>query len=414
MHISIPIQNSVEIIEQTEISPLISKCQIKVCWVGDTENRNDTVISKSVATEMGKKLPGSPIVGYYCDETEDFDSHTRDLDVKDGKIVLIDKTKPYGFVDVNAKVWFQTFLDDDGVEREYLVTEGYLWTSAYPESQRIIDKGNNQSMELDRESTKGVWAKSINDKNRIFIINEALIEKLCILGENVEPCFEGAQISSEFSLEKEFAEFKNTMFNMIKEIFDKGGEAQMNINENSVVETEEIVVEEEVVTFEEETPAEEVVEEVIETEEEPVVEEEVVVEEETPEEPVNYELLYTELLATHEELQTNYSALNTQYEELKTENVALSAFKAEKEREEKQAMINRFYMLSDEDKKDVVENIDTYSLEDIESKLSVICVRNKVSFAVENEESEEELTYSLNDTVVDQAPAWVQAARQFN
>ena len=269
-------------------------------------------------------------------------------------------------------------------------------------------------MELNRESTKGVWAKSINDKNRIFIINEALIEKLCILGENVEPCFEGAQISSEFSLEKEFAEFKNTMFNMIKEIFDKGGEAQMNINENSVVETEEIVVEEEVVTFEE-TPAEEVVEEVIETEEEPVVEEEeVVVEEETPEEPVNYELLYTELLATHEELQTNYSALNTQYEELKTENVALSAFKAEKEREEKQAMINRFYMLSDEDKKDVVENIDTYSLEDIESKLSVICVRNKVSFAVENEESEEELTYSLNDTVVDQAPAWVQAARQFN
>ena len=25
---------------------------------------------------------------------------------------------------------------------------GYIWTGQYPESQRIIDKGNNQSMEL--------------------------------------------------------------------------------------------------------------------------------------------------------------------------------------------------------------------------------------------------------------------------
>jgi hypothetical protein len=29
---------------------------------------------------------------------------------------------------------------DDGVdEREYLMTEGYIWTGQYPEAQRIID-----------------------------------------------------------------------------------------------------------------------------------------------------------------------------------------------------------------------------------------------------------------------------------
>jgi hypothetical protein len=76
-------------------------------------------------------------------------------------------------------------------------------------------------------------------------------------------------------------------------------------------------------------------------------------------------------------------------------------------------MIARFYMLSDEDKSEVITNIDKYSLEDIEAKLSVICVRNKVSFAEENEEdvSKDVTTFSLNDRVEeDSMPAWVKAA----
>ena len=79
-------------------------------------------------------------------------------------------------------------------------------------------------------------------------------------------------------------------------------------------------------------------------------------------------------------------------------------------------MIKKFYMLSDEDKADVVAKIDEYSLDEIEAKLAVICVRNKVNFAAteEEEEKEETLTYSLNETGIDQAPAWIQAARQFN
>ena len=35
---------------------------------------------------------------------------------------------------MNAKVWFEKFLDDDEVEREYVVTEGYLWTGQYEEA----------------------------------------------------------------------------------------------------------------------------------------------------------------------------------------------------------------------------------------------------------------------------------------
>ena len=76
-------------------------------------------------------------------------------------------------------------------------------------------------------------------------------------------------------------------------------------------------------------------------------------------------------------------------------------------------MIDSFYMLSDEDKKDVVENIDTYSLDDIEAKLSIICVRNKVSFNLDdnNKNKGTDITLNLDGAGDDNTPAWVKAIR---
>jgi hypothetical protein len=70
-------------------------------------------------------------------------------------------------------------------------------------------------------------------------------------------------------------------------------------------------------------------------------------------------------------------------------------------------------MLSDEDKKDVIENIDKYSLSDIEKELSVICVRNKVDFNLDenNGEKKDPTVYNLNSQIENEAtPAWVKAA----
>ena len=81
---------------------------------------------------MGKKLPGSPVVGYFDQKSADFEGHNREIVLRGGgKFEILDITKPYGFVPTDAKVWFQKF-DDEGVEHEYLVTECYIWTSAYP------------------------------------------------------------------------------------------------------------------------------------------------------------------------------------------------------------------------------------------------------------------------------------------
>ena len=88
-------------------------------------------------------------------------------------------------------------------------------------------------------------------------------------------------------------------------------------------------------------------------------------------------------------------------------------FKNAAEKKDKEDMIAKFYMLSDEDKADVIQNIDKYSIDDIEAKLSVICVRNKVSFDLdENNKPNGATTFNLNNNSSedDDMPAWVKAA----
>jgi hypothetical protein len=62
-------------------------------------------------------------------------------------------------------------------------------------------------MELSNKFLNATWTKDINGKPKFFIINEAIIEKLCILGEEAEPCFEGATITEpklQFSFDEDF------------------------------------------------------------------------------------------------------------------------------------------------------------------------------------------------------------------
>lgn len=393
-----------ELINITAFNPLISRCQIKVCWVGDTPNRNKSIITKETALGLANSLGGSPIVGHYNEATGDFEQHNKIIELKDGKFNLKPDTQPYGFVDTNAKAWFETFLDKDGVEREYLMTEGWLWTGQFPECKRVLEKGNNQSMELDENLIDAHWAKDENGNKEFFIINEAIISKLCILGEDYEPCFEGAEITApkiEFSLGEDFQQKLFSMMTEIKNMLEGGTPVEENkILENTVVEPEE----EEVETCpecgkplaecickkdEEEDKKEYVLEEIAE---------------------------YVELLAKYSDLEHKLAEKETEYSALLAEKEELVAFKQNIEKKEKEAMIDSFYMLSDEQKADVKENIDVYSLEDIKSKLCVICVDNKVNFT-EEVASKEPVTYSLNDISAsseNDIPDWIKAVQAIN
>ena len=126
----------------------------------------------------------------------------------------------------------------------------------------------------------------------------------------------------------------------------------------------------------------------------------------------------TDYSAEIEALKASLEQAKSDYETLKAETDSLREFKLSIEKKEKEDMIAGFYMLNDEDKKDVVDNIDKYSLDEIEAKLSVICVRNKVNFSLDNEteEPKQEFTFNLNTAVEDnnndEIPEWIKAVQE--
>ena len=135
-------------------------------------------------------------------------------------------TVPYGFVPDNANVWFQKFVDDDEVEREYLCCDVKIWTGRYPEAYRVVTKGNHQSMEIDPHTMNGEWAIADKEQTEYFMVSEAYFSALCILGQDVEPCFEGAGIAHEFSSLTE--EDRIFLFELDKAIEKVKGEYNMS------------------------------------------------------------------------------------------------------------------------------------------------------------------------------------------
>lgn len=405
---------------------MLEHCEVKVCYIG--QNRNKSVIDKNAAIKLAQSLHGCPIAGFYDKETKDFSGHNRSIEVGDGKFRIVDKTKAYGFVDSSAKIWFQKFLDDNSVEREYLMTEGYLWTTLYPESKRILEHGNNQSMELDEKTLNGSWTFDDKGLPKFFIIDEAMIQKLCILGEDVEPCFEGAGIAAQFSFD---GDFKNQLFSLMEDIktaLNKGGFTSMedekkivdpNLGNDPELEFKKKEEEEEKKDNPFPPKDDEKKEENKGEEKAPADKEEEEDEDKKKKAVTKHSLTDNEVMESqlYKDLAVQFTKLQQQFEELKSELQPLRDFKAESDRKAKQEMIDRFYMLSDEDKLDCINNIDKYSLDDIEAKLSILCVRNKVSFNLDEDKKDSEqkkdpLLFSLNNNDDgDDAPAWIKAVR---
>lgn len=409
MHQSVATIDSPEFInlQPLDINPLMSKCEIKVLYIG--ENRNHSFITKDVATEMSKTLRGAPIVGYYKEENQDFRDHGDQIIIDEKGIQFKCLTKPYGFVSPDAEVWFQKFEDTDDfgnkIVREYLMTTGFLWTGQFEEAKLAIEQGRPHSMELDKDTLDGYWSENVNTKMELFIVNDAIFSKLCILGDDVEPCFEGSSVtapnvSTNFS--KVDDNFKQTLFSMMQDLkFALEGGNMAKVDEEKKDKTNETV----------ENKTDKTTEDVKDTETEKDNKDKDKKKNYTKEDKEDkkdkkdkkdYALMYSEL-------ETKYNDLSAKYE-------SLVAFKQNVEKQQKEELIGGFYMLSDEDKKDVVAHIDEYSLDDIEAKLSVICVRKKVNFDLddtsknENKTEEENPVTTFNlENAGDSVPAWIKA-----
>ena len=99
---------------------------------------------------------------------------------------------------------------------------------------------------------------------------------------------------------------------------------------------------------------------------------------------------------------TSFSA---ELESMQKELAELREFKLNVERKQKMEIVNRYHMLSDAEKQPIVDELDNYSMLEIEKELAYIYVKNNVDFntvdgqpeeKVEQDVSEELTTFSLD------------------
>lgn len=195
----------------TSYNEVLSKARCRIFYTG--ANRNGTFITDEFAEKLVSTLPYTPVKGIYDTMKDDYTDHGRER--YEGRI--------YGIVPENPNFAWEKHLDIDNVERTYACTDVYLFTGLYKQEAFDII-GKSQSMELYVDSIEGEW-QYINGK-RFFVFTEGRFLGLQALGEDYEPCFEGASFYTLVdSVKALMTDLENT------EVFQKqnlGGEKHMN------------------------------------------------------------------------------------------------------------------------------------------------------------------------------------------
>ena len=173
-------------------------------------------------------------------------------------------------------------------------------------------------------------------------------------------------------------------------------------NEYSAVEEEEI---QETTETDDTETVEETAEETAEVEETPEVE--ASLQEENKDNSV-------EPVFTHTE--EEFTQLSEELESLRAEIQELRNFKLGVENQQKDALIASYYMLSDEDKAEVIAHKEEFTFDEIKAKLAVIYVEKNVNFDMidgqeEVEETTPSMTFSLDEEASEGVPAFIEALR---
>lgn len=153
---------------------VLSKARCRIFY--KYENRNGTYITDEFAEKLLSSISYAPVKGIYSEE--DFTDHGNARD--QGRI--------YGIVPENPSVAWEDFVDEDGVTRTYACADVLIFTALYEEAKDIV--GKSQSMELYAPSLK--YHEAIVHNKRYIVFDEGCFLGLQVLGDKVEPCFEGA------------------------------------------------------------------------------------------------------------------------------------------------------------------------------------------------------------------------------
>ena len=181
---------------------VLSKARLRIFY--KYENRNGTFITDEFADKLLSSVSYAPVKGIY--ENNDYTDHGTDRN--EGRI--------YGIVPENPNLAWEDHLDNDGVTRTYACVDVLIFTALYEEANSII--GKSQSMELYAPSIK--YHEAIIKNRRFIVFDDGCFLGLQVLGEGVEPCFEGAS----------FYTLQSTIEYAIKKIKEHGGTKMPKLN----------------------------------------------------------------------------------------------------------------------------------------------------------------------------------------
>lgn len=176
-------------------------------------NRNGSYITDDFAEKLLKTLPYTPVKGIFDYTEGDYTTHGS----------INSEGRIYGVVPENPEITWEDHIDEDGVNRTYACCNVLIYTALYKEAGEILDKP--ESMELYPPSIKGDWINIQGHK--VFQFTDGCFFGLQVLGDEVEPCFEGAAFFTlNDKVEQAFEKLKR--LEKTFENYELGGEVKMD------------------------------------------------------------------------------------------------------------------------------------------------------------------------------------------
>jgi hypothetical protein len=414
-----------------KINRVFSMGRARIFYKGVNHNRS--IIDGEVANQVASTIAGTPVIGCYNYETQDFEGHE-------------DNQSAFGFIPLDPHATWVKHNDETG-EHEYLEVDVVIWDGRFEEAKDILKKEKHLSMELNPKTIKGTFERI--GSHTYYRITFAEFAGITVLGEDYAPCFEGAQFFTAYSkmvsayalyieeAQRNIEGGKDTMEDNT-EIVEPEVTTDAVVEEpvETVVETEytevvDTVVESEVIADDNETEEAEIVE-TVETpeatefaaqedkteceaeevcekcgknpcvcecsldeedkEDEADDEEDNEDKEEIPEGGKDYQALEAELA----EMQAKYESLENKY------NEALNSLNSYSKKE-KLEIISKFStkLESDELIEKLTNEVDNYSLEEIKGELGQALVEQMSAEEDVTEPAAGDTNFSLNINIAD-------------
>lgn len=175
----------VKITEYSKVNNQFSIGRARVFYEGPNQNR--TIIESDIAKNLIKTIPGTPIVGRYNSDDEDFEGHG------EGQIA-------YGFVPLDPnpmKVEVTEEIYGLPVKRIYYEVDAVIWDGRFPEAKKILGEEKSLSMELNPDTLDGEF--EIYDDKHYLKITNAEFYGITVLGDGHTPCFKDAKFLQAYT-----------------------------------------------------------------------------------------------------------------------------------------------------------------------------------------------------------------------